>query len=259
MSDIEQFYNKKLDELRSRCRIYQQDTNRCPAARCLCASVAECMAYHNSTLPHGHQLAEISAFDGHVNGNRTVENHSVNIAISKIMDYCFGDSSINPMLTRYDLHKKSKMDDRFDNGANLIIYGDSSGISKNKLGKTMLASIVMKEAIWRRMFKTNKAYTYSFKSCPEIVDDTISKKNAEQNVSPFTADWLCIDDIFLRTRQTQGNVLDQIMSVRLRENLPSIIVIQFDPFKLQSAEEAIGNHIMKMLSDKTNTFVVSLG
>jgi DNA replication protein DnaC len=151
------------------------------------------------------------------------------------------------------------MDDRFDNGANLIIYGDSSGISKNKLGKTMLASIVMKEAIWRRMFKTNKAYTYSFKSCPEIVDDTISKKNAEQNVNPFTADWLCIDDVFLRTRQTQGNVLDQIMSVRLRENLPSIIVIQFDPFKLQNAEEAIGNHIMKMLSDKTNTFVVSLG
>jgi hypothetical protein len=37
------------------------------------------------------------------------------------------------------------------------------------------------------------------------------------------------------------------------------LVIQFDPFKINNPEESLGNHVMKMLSDKSNTFVVSLG
>ena len=258
MTEIEDFYNKQLCELRSKCGVYLKEEDRCPAARCLCAAMAECMSYQRSTLPHGYENVEISAFDGHVNGSRTVENHSVNVAVSKVMNFCFGDSKILPSSSRYDMYKASVMDTRFQNGTNIIIYGDSSGVTKNKLGKTMLASFVMKEAIWRRMFKSNKAYTYLFKSCPEIVDDTISKKNSDQVVTPFNSDWLCIDDIFLKSRPTQGNVLDQIMSVRLRENLPSIIVVQFDPFKMPNPEESLGNQIVKLLSDKANTFVVSL-
>lgn len=258
MTEIEDFYKKNLSLLREKCAVYDRASNRCSGSRCICSSIAECMSYHNSTLPNGYKDVEISNFDGHVNGNRTVDNHSVKVALSKIMDFCFGNSKISPSSSRYDLHKLSCMDSRFNNGSNLIIYGNAIGISKNKLGKTMLASFVMKEAIWRRMFKTNKAYTYLFKSCTEIVDDTISKRNSDQNVNPFNSDWLCIDDIFLKSRPTQGNILDQVISVRIRENLPSIFVLQFDPFKIENAEESIGNHLVKLLSDKSNTFVVSL-
>lgn len=259
MTEIEQSYHKKLNELRVKCPSFDQERGSCRSSKCVCSSIAECMSYHSSILPHGNVGVEISAFDGHVNGSRTVENHNVTIAISKMMDYCFGNSTVSTSLNRYELHKMSQMDTRFSNGTNLIIYGESSARTQTKLGKTMLASVVLKEAIWRRMFKTNKAYTYLFKSCPEVVDDTISKRIENHQVNPFTADWMCIDDIFLKTRQTQGSVLDQIMSVRLRENLPSVLIIQFDPFKIPSPEESVGNHIMKMLSDKANTFVISLG
>ena len=259
MTEIESVYNKKLSELRAKCGVNRPAENRCPAARCICSSMAECMAYHSSALPHGYVDVEISSFNGHVNGNRTVDNHVVATAIAKVMNYCFGDSLVKPDASRYDLYKASVMDQRFSSGTNLIIHGESKSANKNKLGKTMLASIVMKEAIWRRMFKDNKAYTYMFKSCAEIVDDIISKRSADAQVNSFNADWLCIDDLFLSSRQSQGHILDQIMSVRLRENLPSILVIQFDPFKINNPEESLGNHVMKMLSDKSNTFVVSLG
>lgn len=258
MTEIEDWYYKKLAELRSRCGIFLKDQKRCPAQRCLCSAIAECMSYHNSVLLHGYDAVEISAFDGHVNGNRTLDDHSVNIAATKIINFCFGNNSIHPKSSRGEMHRHSVMDSRFENGSNLIIYGPGAAPGKGKIGKTMLASFVMKEAIWRRMFKTNKAYTYLFKSCSEVVDDIISKRSSEQSVNPFNADWLCIDDVFLKTRVSQGNVLDQIMSVRTRENLPSIIVLQFDPFKIKDAEESVGNHIMKLLSDKANTFVVSL-
>ena len=97
-----------------------------------------------------------------------------------------------------------------------------------------------------------------FKSCPEIVDDIISKKYLDQSVNPLNADWLCIDDVFMKNRPGQSSVLDQIMSFRLGKNLPTIIVVQFDVYKINSSEDILGNHIVKMLSDKDSTFVISL-
>ena len=77
-------------------------------------------------------------------------------------------------------------------------------------------------------------------------------------VNGLNADWLCIDDIFMKNRPGQSSALDQIISVRLRQSLPTIAIIQFDPFKINNVEEIIGNHMVKILSDKANTFVLSL-
>lgn len=258
MSKVEELYDKNLIRLRTCCSVFNDLENKCSAKKCVCQSIAECLAYQDTVLPNGYSKADILNFNGHVNGKRTLDNHSVATSVCKILEFCFGDFKVNDSSTRYDLHKNSKMDTRFSNGTNLIINGKSSSSVKNKLGKTMLASIVMKEAIWRRMFNTNKAYTYMFKSCSEIIDDIISKKNSELQVSSFNADWLCIDDIFLSNKQLQGNILDQVISVRNREKLPSIIITQFDPLKDVDAESSVGNHIMKMFSDQDNTFVLSL-
>jgi len=258
MSEIEDNYNKELSRLRSSCGVFSKELNACRGKRCICSAIAECVAYQKTILPSGFADLEFSNFTGIVDGNRTVNSHAVKDALSKILEYCFGDSNVSISLSRYDLHKISKMDERFNSGHNMIIYGNSISIGKNKVGKTMLASLIMKEAIWRRMFKDNKAYTYLFKSCPELVDDIISKRYQDQVVNGLNADWLCIDDIFMKNRPGQSSALDQIISVRLRQSLPTITIIQFDPFKINNVEEIIGNHMVKILSDKANTFVLSL-
>jgi hypothetical protein len=109
MSEIENTYNKKLVELRQKCGVYRPEEKRCPAVRCICSSMAECMAYHSSVLPHGYVDVEISSFNGHVNGNRTVDNHVVTTAIAKVMNYCFGDHQIKTDASRYELYRASAM------------------------------------------------------------------------------------------------------------------------------------------------------
>lgn len=259
MSDLENFYNQELSRLRSGCRIFDTESNKCRGMRCICSAAAECVAYQKNIVPSGVYDLEFIHFNGIVNGSRAVDSHSVKAALSKVLDYCFGNSNIDLSSSRYDLHKNSKMDYRFDHGQNVVIFGEKGSTAhKQKVGKTMLASLIMKEAIWRRLFKSNKAYTYLFKSCPELIDDIISKRYVDHNVNPINADWLCIDDVFMRNRPGQSSVLDQIMSVRLRQNLPTIVVVQFDPYKIANVEDIMGNHITNMLADKENTFVVSL-
>jgi|LauGreDrversion4_2_1035121.scaffolds.fasta_scaffold01463_9 DNA replication protein DnaC len=258
MSEIEDYYNNELSRLRKSCGVYDRENFKCKGKRCICAAIAECIAYQKKILPSGFSELELSNFTGIVDGNRTVNSHAVKTALSKILDYCFGDSNISTSSSRYDLHKSSKMDERFKSGHNFIIYGNSISVGKHKVGKTMLASLIMKEAIWRRMFKENQAYTYLFKSCSELIDEIISKKYNDQNINSLNADWLCIDDIFVKNRPGQASALDQILSVRSRQTLPTICIVQFDPYKMTNVEEIVGNHLVKMLTDKTNSYVLSL-
>jgi len=258
MSEIEDYYNDELSRLRKSCGVYDRENSKCKGKRCICSAMAECVAYQKKVLPSGFSELEFSNFTGIVDGNRTVNSHAVKTALSKILDYCFGNSNISISSSRYELHKSSKMDDRFKSGHNFVIYGDSISVGKHKVGKTMLASLIIKEAIWRRMFKENEAYTYLFKSCSELVDDIISKKHNDQVINSLNADWLCIDDIFVKNRPGQSSALDQILSVRSRQSLPTICIIQFDPYKINNVEEIIGNHMVKMLSDKAGSFVLSI-
>lgn len=258
MSEIEDFYNQELARLRKSCSVFDTMSGSCRGRRCVCSAIAECLSYQKKVLPSGFFNYNFSDFNGMVNGDKALEDHDVKAVLSKVLHYCFSDSNINLDSSRYDLHKKSFMDRRFEEGHNVIIYGDGISPNKKKLGKTMIASLIMKEAIWRRIFASNKAYTYLFKSCPEIIDDIISKRYLDHSVNALNADWLCIDDVFMKNRPGQSSVLDQIMSFRLGKNLPTIIVIQFDVFKIGSSEDILGNHVVKMLSDKDSTFVISL-
>ena len=121
MSKVEELYDKNLIRLRTCCSVFNDLENKCSAKKCVCQSIAECLAYQDTVLPNGYSKADILNFNGHVNGKRTLDNHSVATSVCKILEFCFGDFKVNDSSTRYDLHKNSKMDTRFSNGTNLII------------------------------------------------------------------------------------------------------------------------------------------
>lgn len=172
-----------------------------------------------------------------------------------ICQFCYGESwkeikeleSLKNVRSYLDL--KSKMISRFRDGNNVVIYGD--GFVK---GKTLIASLIMKEAI--RLRATNFVYDqdYDWVEFDNLLESL--KKDDYDGASLRACDWLVVDNIEkgLRTPQQVSylrDLLNPFFSDRFRNQLPTILVFRYDVFKnLTELEENLGNSITKMISDK---------
>lgn len=117
---------------------------------------------------------------------------------------------------------------RLKNGNNVAIYGGSNG----PCGRTMIASIIMKEAIKMRLFVPDiVSHTYDWVDFQTLTQDL---RDDSQEVSDYrTADWLVVDDICLKTESPKQisfrtNLLDPFFTYRLKNNLPTILVFRYD-------------------------------
>lgn len=260
MKSLQELIENNLSQITSHCPSFDKKDGCVRKQSCICSAIAEINGYCSKTLPAGFDSADISNFNGFANGCRVLSDQVVKRVISKIGDYCFGEIG-SQIPSRTELNKISRMDVRFDEGHNLVIHG-SGGTSAHKgskipLGKTFIASIVMREAIWRRMFASNKAFSYSFTSSEMFIESVFSSKRAKETPPAKTVDWLCIDDVYAG-RSHLPSVLDEIISYRMSVKLPTILVLQFDAAQSVDIDSDIGHFASKMLRPNSSNFVISI-
>jgi hypothetical protein len=260
VKSLEDIISVQLRQLQKHCPSFSKVGSCGRSNACVCSAVAEVNGYCMKTLPSGFEHSDLGNLNGIANGCRVLPEYVVRRVLGKIGEYCFGEDIADSIPNRTQLNLMSKMDIRFNEGHNLIIHGgNAQGGSRNKipLGKTLVASIVMREAIWRRMFSSNKAFSYMFTSSEMLIESVFSSKRMKEIPMARTVDWLCIDDIYTG-RSHLSSVLDEVVSHRMSVKLPTIIVLQFDAAQNVEVENDIGHFAAKMLRQSGSNFVISI-
>lgn len=253
MTKVEEAIGKQLQILQDKCG----KKHSC-GEMCYCRAIAEVLGYHRAVLPAKYADLDIIHFTGKVGNKQVVDSLVVNRATSSFMSYCFDDPSLLSSTPRSKLNQHSVMDKRFSDGTGLVIHGEvkKNEFKKNSpaLGRSMLAALVMKEAIWRRLFKSNKALSYRFCSIHEMYSEVFDKDVGDNT---YMQDWLVIDDIAADEGKRNQIVLDQVLSKRNGRSLPTILVFQFDAFNAD-IERSLGQMASKMIGDRNSGMEIRL-
>ena len=239
------------------------DISQCQKGeKCTCKIAAETQAYFHAIIPEPYYKFTIHDFDGLSTDNNLLIDGDVAIeAKKKVIDYCWKDVDILQVqdLSIAELDKHSCISKRRLRGNNVVIFDDSSlnqKSGKNPKGKTLIASLIMKEAIKSRLFDAESlCQTYDWVEYP-ILENKVLKKE-DINVSELcSSDWLVVDDITYTDQRWRKQALDAFFLERYNDGLPTILVIRFDITKFNS-EDALGVAITKIIRDP-KTFVISL-
>lgn len=222
-------YNKAVEELNSNEML-------------VCSSLAEFWAYVYSVVPEEHGHYTIFDFVGCIVNKETNEKDVTippRIALqakNEICKYCWGmewrdiekhkktldDASIMKLL-----RERSIMERRIKNGNNIIIFGTSS----RPIGRTMVASIITKEAIRLRVTKNNRQHTYDWIDFNTLID--AADKDSVDLADYRSCDWLVVDNIINKYTTVKQdsffiNMIDPFFIGRFNDRLPTVLVFKFD-------------------------------
>lgn len=244
---------------------------------CYCETAAQIATQIESVIPDEYQQYEIDDFTGTMkDGRKVLKTNIVNAAKLSIFSYCwdgFDPDEIGQYSFR-DRWAMSAMEKRRKNGNSIIIYGDpwASAVQtgmlktfKNPIGRSMLASIVMKEAIRLRARAGHTADTYGWVSYNRLYDKLmqrakeVSDYNEELNIYEG-CDWLCVDGFEIEkandaTRQFKSKVLDGFFDERLKNGLPNILVFQDDLSKDLDLRSEFGLSVNSIINSRKTTRV----
>ncbi len=239
-----------------------------------CSILSEIWAYIISILPSDERddifRYTIFDFDGCINSKKERKQViPIDVAINAkniICKYCWGKTWNDIREHFKDDEKKIKeflrnhsvMAKRIDEGSNLVIFGESD----IPIGKTMLASIVMKEAIKLRVNNNKRGQTYDWvdfsKLKYEIIKDTINA------VEYRSCSWLVIDNInrlehsSIQQKAYISDILNSFFIDRLNNKLPTILSFKFDIRKKSfNIEKEMGIGISKIVKHN-KTYIVPL-
>jgi len=237
---------------------------------CVCKKMGEIHAIIKELIPDNLRNMTTHDFTGKdKNGNQLIETISVN-NIKKILNtYLYGKNILGDQ-TRIDLNKLSVLNSRYKKGSSVIIHGESTHFEnengrrtkkRQKAGKSLLASIIMTDAIYRKKYPESRFWNYdwiSFISLRQILKDRSDKLYDIQE-----ADWLVIDDLTeidkcrgSRSEIWTREIFDTFLIDRINEKKPTILVCEFDADKV-SLEERMGLAFQKLYNDE-HTFKVKV-
>lgn len=208
----------------------------------ICSSLSEFWAYVYSVVPEEHGHFTIFDFLGYTL-DKTTNNKQVVIpskivlhAKNEISKYCW-DMEWEAIKEKKDeldqksimkfLRKHSVMDLRLKWGNNIVIYGTSD----QPIGRTMIASIIMKEAIKLRVTHNARRHTYDWIDFNTLMNAV--KKDSFDLADYRSCDWLVIDNIISKYRSAKQTTLlidlvDPFFIDRFNNRLPTILVFKFD-------------------------------
>ena len=239
-----------------------------------CSILAEIWAYIISVLPNEENdifKYTIFDFDGYIYNKKTGERKLVipeNITINAkniVCKYCWGKTwdeirkhfNSNEDKIRVFLKSHSVMMNRSENGNNVVIFGESD----IPIGKTMISSIIMKEAIKLRIKKEGRGQTYGWVDFSKLKYG-ITKENNEA-AEYRSCDWLVVDNIpqLEYSIQQKAYILDVLNSFfidRLNSKLPTVMVFKFDiRQKSFNIEKEMGIGISKLVNNN-RTYLIPL-
>jgi DNA replication protein DnaC len=210
----------------------------------VCSSLGEFWAYVYSVIPEEYGHFTIFDFLGYTIDKTTNERQVVihpRIALqakNQICQYCWSmdwktikdkkdelkndDQEIMKFLRNH-----SVMDRRSKRGDNVIIYG----VSEQPIGRTMVASIIMKEAIKLRITHHARKHTYDWIDFNTLLDAV--EKDSLDLADYRSCDWLVVDNIISKYRSAKQTTLfidlvDPFFIGRFNDRLPTILVFKFD-------------------------------
>jgi hypothetical protein len=268
IQDLKRKYEKEF--AKSYCDL--GDISLCKKKFCYCSHSAEAWAYIDTVIPYGFRKLSMFDFTGKSKKfDELIPDNIVNEAKETLSLYCWGktwkeitkqcctDALVSVKkkkeLIKPFLRNNSIMDDRLENGNSLVIHGSSDN---KPIGRTMVAAIVMKEAIKLRMKNSSRiGQTYDWVDFTllkqALIDDSIELGDYR------SADWLVIDGIEANQNASPQSkayftsLLNPFFIDRFYRNLPTILVFKFD-VRLSSLniEDCLGSGISSIVySDKT--------
>jgi hypothetical protein len=242
--------------------------------QCRCRKVADARGHIEYVIPPEYREKTINHVRGLVKTKqgedlRVWSDKTVESIKSSLKSYLFGDSDSSNATSREDYNKISKMDLRFYEGTNLIIHGNPFRLKKEGMpstqtvptGKTLIACLVLKEAIWRRLYTTNRADTYALTSYQTLRQDLRQKTERASSLKEY--DWLAIDDVSLPLNETDFNhqnfvtLFDDFLMTRIENRQPTILCCDFDALA-KDYTDSLGYSFQKMVTSK-NTFLIKAG
>jgi hypothetical protein len=240
---------------------------------CYCKKLAEIKGNIDYHIPPEYRDLTINNASGFITtrdgARKQVWTNKNKLQIQTLLrDYLFGCEELINLCDREGCNKASKLDIRYQNCENLVIHGavhreKNRGIPTQPLptGKTLIACLVIKEAIWRRLYSTNKADTYHIVSYQTLRHDL---KNKNENAYTYKeTDWLVIDDISLPVNENNFDhqmivgLLDDFLMTRMENRLPTILVCEFDALALDYSSQ-LGYSFQKLITLK-NTWHIRVG
>lgn len=240
-------------------------------------TLAEIQALLRVVIPHPYWKYSIKEFNGKLKGDAKATLLSPDVAFKakeKIAEYCWKDVDLkediyddNLMLNKSIMHKRLK------EGRNVIIYapeaktvvtnkaGNQQVEIKSQKGRTMVASLIIKEAIKMRYKSGHRVQSHDWIEYP-VLKNMLIENDPEANLQK-ACDWLVVDDISLEStpsgRSYISGVIDPFFISRLKDGLPTIFVFRFDLNKeLPNIEKGLGVAIHRIVNDP-KTHVISLG
>lgn len=257
----------------NRCKAHEGGYEKRPLSGCRCEIASQVAVYTECFIPEDYQKYEISDFTGMKDGRRIIDSKIVAAAKSELVKYCWDD--IDPdEVGNYDFitwWPKSAMARRRKYGNSIVIYGDpwvrqSNGAQvktfKQPIGRTMLASIVMKEAIRMRMLPGHLADSYAWISYGRLSEKLMQQaKDGEPDDEMRlceSADWLCVDGFEIEkqneaTRIFRAKTLDMFFQERWGDGLPNILVFQDDISKLEDLRQDFGMTVNTIVNSPKTT------
>lgn len=256
MRNIQEFRAKYETKLaKKHCKI--DNVSLCNKGFCKCKAVAEVLAYRDAIIPEQFREADILNFTGCVLGESVISSEIAIEAKNQLCKYCWGVSwevmknkSNNETQIKKFIRNNSLMQERMNVGNNVVIYGNSR---KGPIGRTFLASIIMKEAI-RLRFKTGqRSQTYDWVDFPTL-KDAIHKDSSDVLDYQF-CDWLVVDNITnnnlssLKQKIFLTDIINPFFLSRINNRLPTILVFKFD-INLIDMEKDMGIGISNIINSQ---------
>jgi len=245
------------------------DPSSCDKSPCHCQLAAELTAYLRTVIPHDTLSLTIHDLNGRgQDGEILVDAKIILKAKQQLLEYCWKPSvTLDSIVANMDidLDNLSIMDQRYVEGRNIAVYASNMDIERRRFsqhGKTLIASIVMKEAIKRRVHNErieNFNHSYAWVNYQNLKQLLISDDNAGQYCR--MCDWLVVDDIIPEENvvvDTKGGKFikshtDPFFLDRHRNNKPTILTFKVNIDDTQwklSMNDAFGIGISKILNDR---------
>jgi len=240
---------------------------------CYCKKLAEVRGNIDYVIPVEYRDLSINNASGYIttkDGNKKqVWSESVKAQIqTKLRNYLFDGRELHSLMDRESCNKHSKMDYRFASGESVLIHGNvlrnkNNGLPSQPLpsGRTLIACLILKEAIWRRLYKTNRADTYALVSFQNLKHDF--KHNQDKVAQLKETDWLCIDDVSLPVLENDFAyqqaiaAFDDFLMSRIESRLPTILVCDFNIFA-KDYTSILGYSFQKLVTMK-NSWHIQVG
>ena len=252
---LERYYAKKCEHC------FSDDISKCSKKEgCLCKVAAETKAYMCSVIPNPYHKYTIWDFNGLTASGSALSPAVVSNAKSMLLKYCWNGVTLDDLQRNiYDIHsrkslnldQKSVMDKRLKQGTNLLIHSPNS----HQTGKTFVASLVMREAIKRRVKPGKAVETYDW--IPFVKLKHLIRKEDDLISHLESCDWLVVDDIpydngMTRTSEAyMSSLIDPFFAERLDSVLPTIFVFKFDIDNDSNRwEDMFGLTISSVVKDK---------